>query len=72
MASDGISSENINIESVDVSLNLPDTSLTFVDSIRAWLDDTTRSIMDGNQEVLSLIIGGLMLTVGMASIWRKI
>jgi hypothetical protein len=69
---DGISSENINIESVDVSLNLPATSLTFVDSIRSWLDDVTRNIMDGDQEVLSVIIGGLMLTVGMTYIWRKL
>jgi hypothetical protein len=63
---------NLDIQNVDVSINLPSSGLTIVDSIRTWLDDIVADIRTGDDEIVLAIISSLMIVVTFTYIWRKI
>lgn len=62
----------IEVQNVDVSINLPSSGLTIIDSIRNWLDELVKDIRTGDDEVILGVASTVIIIVAFTFIWRTI
>lgn len=64
---------DILVESPQIQVNLPDGQpFTFVDSVRAWLEDTVDKLKSGSDEAVAGVFIVAMILVAGVVIWRRV
>lgn len=62
---------DVQVDSPQISVNLPAGNVTFIDSIRKIFDDTAQKVMNYDEIALRALFVSLGLGLAMIVIWRR-